>query len=997
MDIQDDLLVSSTTAMSRQKRPLDPILIGSFPSPPTHIPPTPTTPNPPPSRPPSAPLPPVPGPSRISAHDSLLLLSSSHRSSNFSIASHESFASTSSPRISSVARPPSTTSPPRSPTSLSYNTPSIAFSIQAHDELTVDDLTRMSISPMPPLSDNDDDDDEELLMRFTQSPKSTSFTRSHQANESISSIDMRDLMLDNDDDDDNDDEHHDREILADLPAARPRPGRSKHRPNEPSLADPIDPQTLHLQFRASRSTSESHRQMLRNRSKSRLELEISQPPTATLPPLPSAKVFPTNPSSPGRASSPDIMTILSTTPRPSRHRTGSSSRPSTSISARDRSSSRLASDRPRVDSLPDPRSRVSSLSKSTPSVQRRASEGIISSVSASTIDAQLRKPRRSDPAVEPPYSHSRQYLPDDGGDDDDDARSWIEHDEFGKPIDRDRTFNLGNGSGGVDAKRRALERERRARDLEVQLEGGGSDSDSSLDLHTPLPHLMLRHGLLSPHSKLLPQSQEAGPRPDSVISLASNHSAMTNGLAKDTRDTPMRRTRHRDGRLLRGGIGLTTGLGWSDSEDEDAPSPLTRRISSLNLSRNSSVSSMHSSYSHSTSRSYSSRSSSRVHPLSRSYSSGTLTEDRRHFDDDGFDELDEFGQYRTTSGEWSSSSLPQKKRDTACQPRTSNTLSSSSSGSRSSLPPTAWQKRQGGKSKGGNSNGRTSTSSAGSHFSLEVSIPEHEHEYDEPTTVATRTPNSNVPVYHSNGKGDDVVNTPSTASTLSIPLPITPRDDHPSPDFSPVNVVRKLDKEKSLPPLPPSLKRSPASSSTLSLQARNGTQQIPRSRTYSSASSSSASHKPSNISPPTMPPPPLLTTATKPSLMSTPRPLRLAQPNIGQRGDRPAVPVPSVSYINGNTGLRSPLPSPLLTPSRSAPGGLNSAGLSGNSYYSNSTSSMALPVSPPGTPGASPKPKPRTGTGMVYRSTSSYTSTSRMRLPSTAKSTTTARGVPIAL
>jgi hypothetical protein len=33
---------------------------------------------------------------------------------------------------------------------------------------------------------------------------------------------------------------------------------------------------------------------------------------------------------------------------------------------------------------------------------------------------------------------------------------------------------------------------------------------------------------------------------------------------KDERDTPKRRTRHRDGKLLRGGIGLTTGLGWSD-------------------------------------------------------------------------------------------------------------------------------------------------------------------------------------------------------------------------------------------------------------------------------------------------------------------------------------------------------------------------------------------------------------------------------------------------
>jgi hypothetical protein len=38
------------------------------------------------------------------------------------------------------------------------------------------------------------------------------------------------------------------------------------------------------------------------------------------------------------------------------------------------------------------------------------------------------------------------------------------------------------------------------------------------------------------------------------------------GMAKDERDTPMRHVRHRDGKFLRGGIGLTTGyrLGWSD-------------------------------------------------------------------------------------------------------------------------------------------------------------------------------------------------------------------------------------------------------------------------------------------------------------------------------------------------------------------------------------------------------------------------------------------------
>ena len=64
------------------------------------------------------------------------------------------------------------------------------------------------------------------------------------------------------------------------------------------------------------------------------------------------------------------------------------------------------------------------------------------------------------------------------------------------------------------------------------------------------------------------------------------------GIMKDEWDTHKRWVRHRDGKLLREGIGLTTGLGWSDrcennthcsffflltrvtlysSEDEDAP------------------------------------------------------------------------------------------------------------------------------------------------------------------------------------------------------------------------------------------------------------------------------------------------------------------------------------------------------------------------------------------------------------------------------------------
>jgi hypothetical protein len=112
----------------------------------------------------------------------------------------------------------------------------------------------------------------------------------------------------------------------------------------------------------------------------------------------------------------------------------------------------------------------------------------------------MRKPRRSDPISELPYVQPPRPL-NDVADDDDDARSWIEHDEFGRPVDGggpsfgtdgDRTsFGTDDGDDGhgdlYDANHRAAERERRARDLERQLEGGGSDSDSSLDLHTPLP------------------------------------------------------------------------------------------------------------------------------------------------------------------------------------------------------------------------------------------------------------------------------------------------------------------------------------------------------------------------------------------------------------------------------------------------------------------------------------------------------------------------------
>ena len=105
------------------------------------------------------------------------------------------------------------------------------------------------------------------------------------------------------------------------------------------------------------------------------------------------------------------------------------------------------------------------------------------------------------------------------------------------------------------------------------------------------------------------------------------------GLFKDERDTERRRTRHRDGRLLRGGLGLTTGLGWSDSEDEDAPSPLTHRLSTtMRVGRNKSSASLRSSAGSSAGRPklglsksyYGATQGKQPHPLSKSLSANAL-------------------------------------------------------------------------------------------------------------------------------------------------------------------------------------------------------------------------------------------------------------------------------------------------------------------------------------------------------------------------------------
>ncbi|KAG5645862.1 hypothetical protein DXG03_005204 [Asterophora parasitica] len=824
--------------------PLDPLLIQSFPAPPSHIPATPTSPNPPPSLPPSAPLPPVPGPSRISGHESLLLLSTasrSRRSERLSLATD-----TSDPPRSFRASYAS--SPPHSPAAT--NPHQIAFSISEEGVLWDD------VPPRRPAH--------------------------HAANDSISSIDMRDILNATLDDDDND--------AAPTPMPRPTPKPSRTL----SLADPIDPHTI--------------------------------PPSPG--PISRSFTFPTRKTlfQPARDTpSPDIGAIISNTPRPV-------------LRSRKSSSASLAK---RADSPPPPLP-----TSELPYVTRYGD-------SPFGDDARLDLRHHMD--VEP--------------DDDDDTRSWIDHDEYGKPIAVALPGRKHKKPNNVD----------RWTSLERQLEGtDGSESDSSLDLHTPLPHLMVRHGLLSPRSKLVASLHPLAGR-DSVVSLASTTSTTTlagKGLAKDSRDTLTRRTRHRDGRLLKGGIGLTTGLGWSDSEDEDAPSALTRRLSALNLSRRSSAASL-GMLSRSTSHmslgsAFKERDSTSTAYLSRSYSSRTLP-------DEDVPDPDEWGTQRRSKrgvpadsskgapmgdaagkgkGRWSSHSLPSSKH------------TSSLAGG----PPTAWDAKRSLGGGGGTASARTSVASSRSASSSlrdvgrrSGSIPEGE-------------------------EGPATTGSSGSTTGSSSGLLLTPTDGDGYMDVDELGLggggVRvggaQLKREKSLPPLPPALRRSPASlsKSTTTLPPTTTTTQKrgfgfagggdQRLRTASSSTMLRARASTDAVRATITPSSSLSTSAMnmKSTPAPTPRPLRLGAPSM----PAPSSPLPSPSHLPGRD--RPAVPVPGVPPPTSASGVAyrqrpvtpNSNNLSVNAYNG---------------PGTGERPKPRTGTGMVYRNSAAGV---RMRAPSTGAS-----------
>jgi hypothetical protein len=392
---------------------------------------------------------------------------------------------------------------------------------------------------------------------------------------------------------------------------------------------------------------------------------------------------------------------------------------------------------------------------------------------------------------------------------------------------------------------------------------------------------------------------------------------------KDERDTPKRRDRHRDGRLLRGGVGLTTGLGWSDSEDEDAPSALTRRLSTLNLSHRSSVG----------------------NSFSKSYSGSSAPPD---------DPV-----------------TPSIKRPASLGHKKATRIGGS-------IPTTAHRRRA--------SSGRAASPAP---FDVTLSTPEQRASYPLLPAAVTRRAREAV---------KDLTNSPSTTR----------------PSFS------TSDLEKGLPPLPgkPALRRFPAKSS-LKPHPGGDVPVRPGSRSRRSSSASSISSTDHHYTTTTTTSTTMTTTTSTTTGASSMPPLPASSAASTHVPPRPL-------HLAG-TGVRAAAATAATTATTTASSSIGAGAgnaklafnrnvydqqrMRNNSAPARPSASAdvkrsAVPPPPPvtsahstGTMGTSPaqvlgstaavvtpRPRPRTGTGMVYR-TSSYGSPSailagsRMRMP----------------
>ena len=400
----------------------------------------------------------------------------------------------------------------------------------------------------------------------------------------------------------------------------------------------------------------------------------------------------------------------------------------------------------------------------------------------------------------------------------------------------------------------------------------------------------------------------------------------------------------------------------------------------------------------------------RRHPLSRSYSSGAILETEREYDDIGsFDDYSfQYDEEEEEEEEQEDHTLEESGR-WAQRLRLGQTSQAMSWQRRHQPPPSTRSQNR--RNRQTLSTPRTSTGSIGSGFSLEVTIPEGSGEVGERSKTPSRlrrpsSHNTSMGGRDSSGSssfdnrssgfsssrqrrsgGEDSnhgtgnENTPSSiSSTLSIAMPNIPKDilDPAAPPLLSVN------KEKSLPPLPAgglkkkssgTLRRSNGTSNSTTTPMPtilNGTGKyaFPSTKIRSFSSTSSTP-------PPTSPIPPasssvLLPSSSAATIKPNVRPLQLPRLTARVAGDRPAVPVPSPTVNSPLASLHSlRAPTPSLSPLQRHRPSLISPGTS---------SAPTSPVITGGNIAGILRPKPRTGTGMVYR-TSSYGVGSKMRAP----------------
>lgn len=453
--------------MSTGKRSAVPLLLSSFPVPPTHIPSTPLSarlpsplpsPNPPLSGPPLSPLPPVPGPSPISEHDTLRFISAerSRRASKMSMASTASMYS----RRDSVATEASLSSsnpPPLSPTTSYYESAStrsirslssVGSAAHPHARYVFDkspmfepriceeepaELSQMSLTeitpphlsdvpPSPSMNGLSDSEAEGILDLGIGSSISRGHrgNRAHGMNDSIASIDINDLPALQEDE---------TELLS-APPILPSPSKPPHL--RPVILNRPRPPTAVLY-------------------KDLPPLPHSAPPEASSSSLRRSGSVSTTHTAYARdgAESPDIATIIATTPRPRR-------KSSSQFSNGSRSRSRPNSTR---------RSRGSSVHRSGTG-SRRTSDAVAVPVPPLRFSGDVG------------YSEL--------------AYTRREHDE-----DEDSDYGELIDGTGTTMDSRMLSHEAEAR-LERALEGfdteddldavsDGNASDSSIDVQTPLP------------------------------------------------------------------------------------------------------------------------------------------------------------------------------------------------------------------------------------------------------------------------------------------------------------------------------------------------------------------------------------------------------------------------------------------------------------------------------------------------------------------------------